>query len=81
MAARAAALASDDTPVPNKMLINALKASGFTELVGPLVCLVTVLTVSQAESSFAKQCETSVRDSRRVGFKEMAKEFKRRADN
>lgn len=33
LAARAVALASDDTPVPNKMLINALKASGFTELV------------------------------------------------
>jgi hypothetical protein len=33
LAARAAALASDDTHVPNGMLVNALKASGFTDLV------------------------------------------------
>ncbi|KAJ9107736.1 hypothetical protein QFC21_001197 [Naganishia friedmannii] len=66
LASQATSLASEDKLCPSGMLITALKESGFTE---------------QAESSFARQCETSIRDSRRIGFKEMVKELKKRADN
>jgi hypothetical protein len=86
LASQATALASEDKLCPSGILIDALKASGFAEQVsvdsGALGRRTSLIVeVIQAESSFARQCETSIRDSRRIGFKEMAKELKKRADN